>query len=241
VEHRIIGTTVPVLELMLQPGESVLAESGEVAWVSMAVQLRAAAPVGGQGGGLRGALSRGRSASSLLTTEYTAAAGVGMVAFCARLPGRIVPLELQADQGYVIHRHGFVCATPDVRLRPGPHHRLGAGMFGGTELRTLRITGPGTAFVELHGEVVDYDLPAGNMLRVHPGHVGMFEDPIQFDVAVVPGVPNAAFGGDELYLATLTGPGRVWLQSMCLARLGPGLTGSLGQTRLDGRRLTLDR
>jgi len=219
LEHRIIGTTMPVLELMLQPGEQVFAESGELAWVSWAIQLQTGTSVGGQQGGLMATLGRALAGATIFMTEYTAAGGMGMVSFCAKLPGQIMPLEITPNRGYLVHRHGFMCATRGVQIGVGIQQRLGAGIFGGTGFRMQRLTGQGTAFVEIHGEAVQYELQAGNTLRIHPGHVAMFEEGMDFNVTTMPGIRNALFGGDGLFLATLTGPGRIWLQSMSLPHL----------------------
>ena len=227
MEHRIVGTTMPVLELMLQPNEGVFAESGELAWISMSIQLRTGTTIGGQPGGFMAALGRVMAGSTIFMTEFTAVGGVGMAAFCARLPGEIHTLELRGGRSYLVHRHGFMCATPGVQLGVGFQQRLGAGIFGGTGFRMQRLTGDGLAWVEMHGEVISYDLQQGNSLRVHPGHVAMFEETVHFDVTTMPGIRNALFGGDGLFLAVLTGPGRVWLQSMSLPHLAHAVGGYL--------------
>src|SRR5207302_5844445 len=154
VEHRIVGTTMPVLELMLQPNEGVFAESGELAWISMSIQLRTGTTIGGQQGGFMAALGRVMAGSTIFMTEFTAVGGVGMAAFCARLPGELDTLELRGRRSYLVHRHGFMCATPGVQLGVGFQQRLGAGIFGGTGFRMQRLTGDGLAWVEMHGEVV---------------------------------------------------------------------------------------
>jgi uncharacterized protein (TIGR00266 family) len=237
VEHRIIGTTMPVLELLLQPGEQVFAESGELAWISWAIQLQTGTSVGGQQGGFMATLGRAFAGATIFMTEYTAAGGMGMVSFCAKLPGQIMPVDIEPGRGYLVHRHGFMCATRGVQLGVGLQQRLGAGIFGGTGFRMQRLTGQGRAFVEIHGEAVQYELQAGNTLRIHPGHVAMFEEGMDFNVTTMPGIRNALFGGDGLFLATLTGPGRIWLQSMSLPHLAhaiahymphPGDGGGLG-------------
>lgn len=219
MEHKIVGTVMPVLELSLQPGEKVFAESGELSWISMAIQMETGTAVGGQQGGFMAVLGRAMAGGSIFMTEYTAQGGEGLVAFAAKLPGEIHPIEIAADQGYLVHRHGFMCATPGVQFTVGFQQSLGAGIFGGAGFRLQRLTGQGMAFVELHGEVVQYDLQAGNTLRIHPGHVGMFQEGVQFNVTTMPGIKNALFGGGGLILATLTGPGRIWLQSMSMSHL----------------------
>jgi uncharacterized protein (TIGR00266 family) len=210
---------MPVLELTLQPNEGVFAESGELAWISMSIQLRTGTAIGGQQGGFMAALGRVMAGSTIFMTEFTAVGGVGMAAFCAKLPGQIHTLELTPGRAYLVHRHGFMCATPGVQLGVGFQQRLGAGVFGGAGFRMQRLTGDGLAWVEVHGEVVSYDLQPGNSLRVHPGHVAILEDTVEFNVTTMPGIRNALFGGEGLFLAVLTGPGRVWLQSMSLPHL----------------------
>src|SRR5436309_2603196 len=219
MESKIVGTVMPVLELSMQPNDKVFAESGELSWMSMAIQMQTGTSVGGQQGGFLGALGRAMAGGTLFMTEYTAAGGEGLLAFAAKLPGQIVPLDIAPGHGYMVHRHGFMCGTIGVQFSIGVQQRLGAGIFGGTGFRMQRLTGQGLAFVELHGEVVQYELQAGNTLRIHPGHVAMFEEGIDFNVTTMPGIRNALFGGDGLFLATLTGPGRVWLQSMSLPHL----------------------
>jgi uncharacterized protein (TIGR00266 family) len=219
MEPKIVGTVLPVLELSMQPNEKVFSESGQLAWMSMAIQMQTSTGAGGQQGGLFGALGRAVAGGTLFMTEYTAAGGPGLLAFAAKLPGQIMPVEITPQSGYMVHRHGFVCATPGVQFSIGFQQKLGAGIFGGTGFRLQKLNGQGTAWVELNGEVVTYDLQPGNTMRVHPGHVGMFQDTVQFNVTTMPGIKNALFGGDGLFLAALTGPGRIWLQSMTMPNL----------------------
>ena len=219
MEPKIVGTVLPVLELSMQPGDKVFAESGQLAWMSMAIQMQTSTAAGGQQGGFMGALGRAVAGGTLFMTEYTAAGGPGLLAFAAKLPGQILPMEITPSSGYLVHRHGFMCATPGVQFSIGFQQRLGTGLLGGTGFRMQRLAGQGQAWVELSGEVVTYDLQAGNTLRVHPGHVGMYQESVQFSITTVPGIKNMFFGADGLFLAALTGPGRVWLQSMTMQHL----------------------
>src|ERR1700736_5284807 len=223
MESKIVGTVMPVLELNMQPNEKVFAESGQLAWMSMAMQMQTSTSAGGQQGGFMGALGRAVAGGTLFMTEYTAVGGPGLLAFAAKLPGQILPMEIAPGKGYMVHRHGFMCATLGVQFSIAFQQRLGAGIFGGTGFRMQRLAGQGQAWVELNGEVVHYELQPGNTLRVHPGHVALFEDTVDFNVTTMPGIRNALFGGDGLFLATLTGPGKVWLQSMSLAHLAHAL------------------
>jgi uncharacterized protein (TIGR00266 family) len=222
MEHRIHGTTMPVLEIDLQPGESIVSEAGELSWMNSAIELETSTQKGG-GGGVFGAFKRVASGGSLFMTEYTAKGGQGMVAFATRVPGEILPIEIKGDQTYMIHRHGFLCGTPGVELTIGFQRSLGAGVFGGEGFRLQKLSGECTAWIELDGEVVTYDLAPGETLRVHPGHVGMFDSTISFDITRIKGVKNMIFGADGIFLAALTGPGKVWLQSLPLANLAHAL------------------
>ena len=231
METKIVGTVLPVLELTMQPNEKVFAESGELSWMSMSIQMQTGTSVGGQQGGFLGALGRAVSGGTFFMTEYTAVGGPGLLAFAAKLPGEILPLEITPGQTYMLHRHGFLCATPGVQFSIGFQQRLGAGVFGGTGFRLQRLTGQGQAWAALNGEVVTYDLQAGNTLRVHPSQVGMFQDTVQFSIQTVPGIQNMFFGGQGLFLAALTGPGRVWLQSMSMQHLAHAIQEYLPQPR----------
>src|SRR5256714_15073485 len=110
MESKIVGTTMPVLELNMQPNDKVFAESGELSWMSMAVQMQTGMSVGGQQGGVFGALGRAFAGGTLFMTEYTAVGGQGLLAFAGKLPGQFLPLEIAQGQGYMLHRPGFLCA-----------------------------------------------------------------------------------------------------------------------------------
>ncbi len=152
-------------------------------------------------------------------TEYRAMGAPGQVAFATKLPGHIVPIEVGAGREYMIHRHGFLCSTPNVQIGVGFQQSLGAGIFGGSGFVLQRVSGQGTAWIELSGELIVKDLQAGELLRVHPGHVGAFQTSVNFEITTIPGIKNLIFGGDGIFLASLTGPGRVWLQTLPIAKL----------------------
>jgi uncharacterized protein (TIGR00266 family) len=232
MNHRILGSTLPVLELQMQPGESVVAVSGELSWMSQSIEMQTTTQHGG-GGGLMSVIKRVAGGGSLFMTEYTAQGGPGLLAFATKMPGHIMPVDVSPAKVYMIHRHGFLCATPGVDLSVGFQQSLGAGIFGGDGFLLQKLAGNCQAFIELDGEVVPYDLKAGETLRVHPGHVGMFEMSVSFGITRIQGIRNMLFGGDGIFLAALTGPGRVWLQSLPLSNLAhalrPYLPGSSGE------------
>jgi uncharacterized protein (AIM24 family) len=134
-----------------------------------------------------------------------------------------MPVDVSPGQSYLIHRHGFLCATPGVELSVGFQQSLGAGIFGGEGFLLQKLAGRCQAFVELGGEIVTYDLAPNETLRVHPGHVGMFEAGVSFDITRIKGIRNMLFGGDGIFLAALTGPGRVWLQTLTVANFAHAL------------------
>jgi uncharacterized protein (TIGR00266 family) len=226
MNHRVIGSTLPVLEFQLQPGESIVAVSGELSWMSQSIQLRTGAQHGG--GGLLGAFKRVAGGGSLFMTEYSAQGEPGLLAFATRVPGHILPVEVHPNQTYMIHRHGFLCSTPGVDLSVGFQQSLGAGIFGGDGFLLQKMSGACQAWIELDGEVVTYDLRQGETMRIHPGHVGMFEGSVQFQITRIQGIRNMLFGGDGIFLASLTGPGRIWLQSLPLSNLAHALRPYLG-------------
>jgi uncharacterized protein (TIGR00266 family) len=222
MEHKIIGTTMPVLEISLQRGESIVSEAGELSWMTSAIDLQTSTQMGG-GGGVFGAIKRVAGGSTLFMTEYRAEGGPGTVAFATKVPGHILEIDVTSQHGYLVHRHGFLCATQGIELSAGFQRSLGAGIFGGDGFRLQRVGGNCKAWVELDGEVVTYDLAPGETLRVHPGHVGMFEDTVNFDITRIKGVKNMIFGADGIFLAALTGPGRVYLQTLPLPNLAHAL------------------
>jgi uncharacterized protein (TIGR00266 family) len=229
MQTRIVGTTMPVLEVTLTPGDKLIAEAGELSWLSHSIALRTSTQLGGAKG-IFGVIKRVVGGGTLFMTEYTSEGQPGFVAFATKVPGEILPIDVMPGQSYMIHRTGFMCGTSSLEVTVGFQRRLGAGIFGGEGFVMQKIAGSGQAWVELDGEVVTYDLKPGEMLRIQPGHIGMFEQQVNFDIAMVRGVKNMLFGGEGLFLATLTGPGRVWLQSLPLSNLAHALSPYLAKS-----------
>jgi uncharacterized protein (AIM24 family) len=186
------------------------------------IQLQTSSRVGSPQGGF-GRLKRMLGGGGLFMTEYTAQGAPGMVAFATKMPGSIMPVEVTPGKGYLIHRHGFLCATPGIEVTIGFQQSLGAGLFGGDGFILQKLQGQAQAWIELDGEVVTYNLGPGDSLRVHPGHVGMFEESVNFSITTIKGIKNKLFGGDGLFLANLQGPGQIWLQSLPVSNLAHAL------------------
>ena len=228
MKSKISGTTLPVLEIGLEPGDTIVAEPGEFSWMSGNVTLNTT-PMTAGAKSFWGVLGRAFSGGGLFMTEYRAQGGHGVIAFAAKVPGQIMQVDVTPGRAYMIHRHGFLCATQGVDLKAGFQRQLGAGIFGGDGFVLQRLGGSCSAWVELGGEIVTYDLQAGESIQVHPGHVGMFEESVDFDITFMRGITNAIFGGDGLFIARLTGPGKVWLQTLTLPNLAHAIAPYIGR------------
>jgi uncharacterized protein (AIM24 family) len=197
MQDQLLGTTQPVLSISLEPGESIIAEAGGFAWMTDSIAMAAA--------------DDARCEPRLCV--YTATGEPGVVAFAAKLPGRIITVEVGAGyEGYLVREASFLAGTPGVRIIAEAGLPVPGSHGGGQGLALWRIGGSGRAWVELPGDVVRRELTAGQSLRAHPRHVGMFDATVAVQVAQVPGISG---GDDDSYpCAVLSGPGEVWLRSM---------------------------
>ena len=223
---EVVGTILPRLEVYLEPGESIISEAGEAAWLDHHITVRTAATgIGGAGGGLSGAFSVAKRAvggSSIFMSEYGAEGGTGLIAFGTHVPGEILPMTAVEGQSHMVHSYGFLAGESSISVTTGFQKKIGAGVLGGAGLILQKIEGSGQWWVELSGEIRELDLPAGYKLRVHPGHLGMFESGVQFNLVTIKGIKNKFFG-QGLFFAELTGPGKVWLQSLSMSSLAQSL------------------
>ncbi|HEX3438427.1 MAG TPA: AIM24 family protein, partial [Pseudacidobacterium sp.] len=181
MQSRITGTTMPVLELLLEPNETVISEAGELSWMSSSIQMTTHTQMAG-GGGIFGAIRRVAGGGTLFMTEYRAVGAQGEVAFATKVPGHIVPVEVSGGHEYYIHRQGFLCATSQIQLGVGFQQSLGAGIFGGDGFLLQKVSGAGVTWLELSGELIVKDLAPRELLRVHPGHVGAFQGTVSFQI-----------------------------------------------------------
>jgi len=228
MQSRITGTTMPVLEFLLDPNDAIISEAGELSWMGSSIQMTTHTQFAG-GGGLFGVLKRVAGGGSIFMTEYRAIGAPGELAFATKLPGHIVQVEVGPGHDYMIHRQGFLCATSQIQIGVGFQQSLGAGIFGGDGFLLQHLSGQGLAWLELSGELVVRDLQPGETLRVHPGHVGAFQSSVSFQITTVPGIKNMIFGGDGVFLASLTGPGRIWLQTLPISKLAHAIQRYLPQ------------
>ena len=214
MEYKIHGTVMQALEMSLTQGESIYTESGGMAWMSDGIDMQTSGK-----GGLGKALGRMLSGESFFLTTYTCRVPQGMITFTPESPGKVMPLNLKAGHSMICQKDAFMCAEESVELSMHFRKKLGTGFFGGEGFILQKLTGPGVAFVEIAGEVQMVELAAGQKLKVDPGHIAMYEPTCNYDVEMIKGVMNWLGGGEGLFLATVTGPGKVWLQTMPLANL----------------------
>ncbi len=218
MEYKINGTVMQSLEITLTRGEAIFTESGGMAWMSDGLEMQT-----GSRGGLGKALGRMLAGESLFLTTYTCTAPQATITFTPESPGKILPVPLREGFSIICQKDAFMCAETSVDLAMHFRKRLGTGLFGGEGFILQKLTGPGTAFVEIAGEVQMYDLQPGQRLRIDPGHIAMYEPTCDYDIEMVKGIMNWIGGGEGLFLATITGPGKVWLQTMPLSNLAAKL------------------
>ena len=218
MRYEIQGTTLQTLDIILDKGETVFTESGGMAWMVGNIKMDT-----NTRGGLMKGLARSLAGESLFLTNYTCEGSQAMITFTPEAPGSIIPLELAAGESRICQKDAFMVAQDTVSLEVHFRRKLGAGLFGGEGFILQKITGPGIAWVEIAGEVRSYSLKPGQTMKVDPGHIAMYEPSVNYDIERVKGVKNIFFGGEGLFLATLTGPGKVWLQSLPLSNLASKL------------------
>jgi len=213
------GTLMESVDIHLKQGESVYSESGGMAWMRGSFKMDTSTR-----GGLGVGLGRMLAGESLFLTTYTCQSQDGLITFTPEVPGKVVDLNLSTGQSLICQKDAFMCAEESVKIEMHFRKRLGAGLFGGEGFILQKITGPGTAFVEIPGEVREIELTAGEIMKVDPGHIAMFEPSVDYDIAAVKGLKNVLFAGEGLFLATLKGPGKVWLQTLPLSNLAMKLS-----------------
>jgi len=218
LDFTIQGDNLQVVRIKLQPGQELYAEAGKMLYKTPSVQWETRMSGGSIGEKLWGALKRTVMGESLFLT-YFRATHPGEVGFAGSYPGRMQPFSLAPGQSILVQRDSFVCAQTTVQLNIALVKKLGAGFFGGEGFVLEKLTGPGTVFIHGGGDFIDFTLGHGEMLQVDTGCVVAFEESVAYDIQFVGGIKTAIFGGEGLFLATLTGPGRVIVQSMTLSKL----------------------
>ena len=216
IEYSIYGDDLQLVEIQLDPEEAVRAEAGTMIYMEKGVQMQT-----GTGGGIFKGVQRIFTGESFFITSFlNTAGGVKRVAFAAPYPGKIVPLDLTSLGGtFICQKDSFLCAAQGIEIEIAFSKKLGAGLFGGEGFILQRLVGDGLAFAHAGGTIIEKELGKDEILSVDTGCLVAFSPSVDYDIEFIGGFTNALFGGEGLFLAKMTGPGKVFLQSLPLSRL----------------------
>jgi len=208
MKYEIKGGTLPVAICHLEAGETMITENGSMSWMSPNMQMETNA------GGFGKALGRMFSGESIFQNLYTAKGGEGMIAFASSFPGSIVPFEIAPGKELIVQKSGFLASENTVELSVHVQKKLGAGFFGGEGFIMQKLSGHGIAFVEFDGAVVEYDLAPGESMVLDTGYLAAMEASCKMEIQQVAGLKNKLLGGEGFFNTVVSGPGKVWIQTM---------------------------
>ena len=209
IKYEIEGGNLPVVICYPEAGETLCTESGAMSWMSPNMRMDT-----NTGGGIKKMLGRMFSGESLFLNEYTAMGGTGMIAFAASFPGSIIPYRVTPDNGIIVQKRGFLAMEKGLELSMYFQKKLGKGFFGGEGFIMQKITGDGMVFLEIDGHCKEYKLAAGQSIVVDTGYLAAMSESCTMDIQMVQGAKNIFLGGEGLFHTTITGPGKVYIQSM---------------------------
>jgi uncharacterized protein (TIGR00266 family) len=218
MKYTITGDNLQFANVEIAPGEMVYAEGGSMAYMTGNVTMTARAR-----GGIMKGLKRAVSGETFFVTEFTVTGGPGVIGFSGDAPGKIMAIDLRGGKQFLLQKTAFLVAEAAVDLDIAFQKKLGAMFFGGEGLIIQKAAGEGTIFINASGDLVEKTLGPGELMRVSTAHVVGWEPSVAYDIASVPGIKTALFGGEGLFVTTLRGPGRVILQSMTLQQLANAL------------------
>lgn len=222
MRYDIQGDTLPVVVMYLDGGESIITEGGGMSWMSPNMTMQTTA------GGFGKAIGRMFSGESIFQNIYTAQGGPGMIACASSFPGSVKVFNVTPQNPIILQKSAFLCAQMGVELSVYFRKNFGAGLFGGEGFILQKVSGNGLCFAEFDGHVVEYDLAPGQQIIIDTGNLAAMTASCQMNVKTVSGVKNVLFGGEGLFNTVVTGPGKVWLQSMPAAKLAMLLSGYVG-------------
>ncbi|MCQ2555559.1 MAG: TIGR00266 family protein [Clostridia bacterium] len=214
MKYEILGDTLPVVVCNLENGEKMFTESGSMSWMSPNMLMETTS-----NGGLGKALGRMLSGEKLFQNIYTATGGPGMIAFASSFPGSIKAFEIAPGHGMIFQKRSFLAAEMGVTLSTHFNQKASVGLFGGEGFILQKVSGNGIAFAEFDGHVVQYELKPGQKIVVDTGYLAAMDETVNMEVQTIRGAKNVLFGGEGLFNTVLTGPGRVWLQTMPIPNL----------------------
>lgn len=216
MRYEVKGGAFPIVVCNLENGEQMITERGSMVWMSPNMQMET------HGGGFGKMFAKAFAGESMFQNTYTAN-GAGMITFGSSFPGQIKPITIAHGQEMILQKSAFLAAEAGVELSIHFRKNLGVGFFGGEGFIMQRLSGNGIAFVEIDGELIEYELQAGQQLVVDTGNVAGFTPGVQMDIQQVPGLKNKLLGGEGLFNTVLTGPGRVWLQTMPICNVAASI------------------
>ena len=241
LDYELIGDDLQAVIVSLDPGETVIAEAGAMMFMEQGIEMNTTLDPNKQGGGMLGTLFQGAKRvltgdTFFITTFLNTATFRRNVAFSSHFPGKIKPVDLAEWGGVVIaQKDSFLCAPKGTQLDIAFTRRIGAGFFGGEGFILQRISGDGVAVLHASGATWEKTLAPGEVLRVDTGCIVAMDAQVEYDIKMVPGIKTALFGGEGLFFATLSGPGRVMLQTMPFSRLADRIIAA--SPRAGGRRV----
>ncbi len=216
--YEITGTPLPVVTCTLQANERIVCESGAMSWMSPNMQMGT-----NSNGGMGKAFGRMFTGESMFQNTYTAIGGTGVIAFASSFPGSIIPFQISPGNNIVVQKKGFLASEATVELSVFFQQKLGAGFFGGEGFIMQRLSGQGMAFVEIDGSVVEYTLAPGQQIIIDTGYLAAMSETCQMAIQRIKGFKNVMLGGEGLFNTVVTGPGKVYLQSMPANNLAQAL------------------
>ena len=219
MRYEIVGANLQMVRAELNPGEGILAEAGAMVNMSGHMQMQSQMT-----GGILGGIKRVIAGESLFLARFFPAERPGFVSFAGNFPGRIFQIALDGDREFVAQRDSFLCCEEGISLDVALVKKIGSGLFGGGGFILQTMGGRGTAFLHCCGDIITVPLKEGEVIRVRTGLVVGFDSSVTYDIALAGGVPSLIFGGEGLFVTTLTGPGTVILQSMDIARIAASVT-----------------
>jgi uncharacterized protein (TIGR00266 family) len=214
MEARITGDSLPVVTCKLSAGESMITENGGMSWMTEGLKMETST----NGGFLKG-LGRALAGESIFMNIYTAERDGAEISFASSFPGRIIEFDLKPGECIIAQKKAFLCSEKSVKLSMHFQKKLGAGFFGGEGFIMQKIEGPGKVYLEIDGDAIEKVLQPGEVLKVDNGYVAAYESTVNMNIETVKGIKNIFLGGEGLFLTTLTGPGKVYLQSMPVSNL----------------------
>jgi len=203
-----------LLNIELEENETIISESGRMVYMSDNVKMETRAK-----GGLWASIKRKFAGESFFLVNFTSSAGRGIVGMGSEFPGKIIPMKLTDRDEIIAQKDAFLCSEASVTFDAAFTKRIGAGLLGGEGLVLIKLKGPGQTFFNVGGEVTQLTLKAGQKVRIDTSNLAMFDSGMDYSIERVRGVRNIIWGGEGLFLATITGPGRVWVQSLPVAEL----------------------